>query len=174
MVTTWQLALGIGVGLLGAFFAARVFRALRRAQARKYQPDRATKFRCSDGHVVRSKGEALVDEFFARRGIAHVYEQTIRVKGHPVKYDWYLPDHDVYVEYWGYHGKAYFQRKREKLRLYRRGHLALLSIEDKDLEDVARGLPAKLAELGVPLPDSPRPTGFCPHCGHALDDRFRA
>ena len=88
---------------------------------KKYLPQRATSFKCLDDHIVKSKGELIIDNHLYRLGLEHEYESTIKVRGHPIKYDWYLPKYDVYIEYWGYFGKDYMKRKAEKLVLYRKG-----------------------------------------------------
>jgi ABC-type antimicrobial peptide transport system permease subunit len=54
---------------------------------KKYIPKIATSFKCLDGHVVRSKGELVIDNHLHRLGIEHEYENTIRVRGHPIKYN---------------------------------------------------------------------------------------
>ncbi len=62
-------------------------------------------YKCIDGHVVKSKGELIIDNFLHLNGIEHEYEKKIKVKGNPIKCDWYLPEHEIYMEYWGFFGK---------------------------------------------------------------------
>lgn len=132
--------------------------------------DRATSYTCNDGHVVRSRGEALIDNWLCKFGIAHDYEKTISLGGNPVKYDWYLTDIDVFAEYWGYHGKNYQERRKEKERLYALHGKRLLSIEDKDLENVNVTLKRKLSDLaGETLFSKP---ARCFNCGVTLDERY--
>ncbi|TXT66829.1 MAG: hypothetical protein BAJALOKI3v1_10100 [Promethearchaeota archaeon] len=137
----------------------------------KYTPQRATSFRCLDGHITRSKAELIIDNHLTRLNIKHEYEDMIRIAGHTIKYDWYLPDHDIYIEYWGYFGKDYFSRKREKLKLYQKGGLNLISIEDWMLEDIYTHLEEKLTKI-ISLETLTLITKFCPNCGENLDDRF--
>ena len=66
---------------------------------KKYIPKIATSFKCLDGHVVKSKGELIIDNHLHRLGIEHEYENTIRVRGHPIKYDWFLPKYKIHIEY---------------------------------------------------------------------------
>ena len=101
---------------------------VRKFYKKKYQPQRATSFKCLDGHIVRSKGELIIDNHLYRLGFEHEYENTIRIRGKPLKYDWYLSDYKIYMEYWGYYGKNYMKRKAEKLQMYRKGNLKLISI----------------------------------------------
>lgn len=94
------------------------------------------KYTCLDGHVVRSKGELIIDNYLHLLKIDHKYEKSIHIYGSKIKYDWYLPKYDVYIEYWGYGGKAYEKRKKEKLRLYKKAKLKLISIENYMFYDI--------------------------------------
>lgn len=131
---------------------------------------RAWKYTCNDGHVVRSRGEAMIDNCLHRLGIEHEYEKEILLGGNKVKYDWYLPAHDVYIEYWGYYGKAYKKRRKEKERLYAEHEKKLVSILNKDLGDINESLKAKLLIFldSSDLLWSKR----CFNCGVALDNRY--
>ena len=56
--------------------------------------------------VVRSKAEKMISDFFIRNNITYVYEPEVKGKGTFFDYqigysDFYLPDYDVYVEFWG-------------------------------------------------------------------------
>lgn len=135
---------------------------------KKYIPKIATSFKCLDGHVVKSKGELIIDNHLHRLGIEHEYENTIRVRGHPIKYDWFLPKYKIYIEYWGYFGKNYMNRKEEKLRLYRKGNLKLISIEDIMLKDIYTNLEKELNRF-IKKDTKKR---HCPNCGIELDKRF--
>ena len=70
----------------------------------------------------------------------------------PMWCDWYIPDYDIYVEYWGMMEDARYQRTREeKEREYERLQLKLLSIEREDLDNLEEKLREKFRELGVVL-----------------------
>ena len=135
---------------------------------KKYKPKIATSFKCLDDHIVRSKGELIIDNHLHRLGIEHEYENTIRIRGMPIKYDWYLPKDKIYIEYWGYHGKDYMKRKEEKLRLYRKGKIKLISIEDIMLKDIYTNLEKELNRF-IKKDAIKR---HCPNCGIELDNRF--
>ncbi|TXT59990.1 MAG: hypothetical protein BAJALOKI1v1_1340013 [Promethearchaeota archaeon] len=138
---------------------------------KKYVPKRATIFKCLDGHITRSKGELIIDNHLTRLDIEHEYENTVRVRGKAIKYDWYLPEYNVYIEYWGYFGKDYLERKEEKLKLYKKGHLKLISIEDIMLEDIYQSLESQLSEF-IPSEKLKKDEKHCPNCGELLDSRF--
>ncbi|MGV9172898.1 MAG: hypothetical protein ACOC35_10065 [Promethearchaeia archaeon] len=157
----------LGVFLLLYFTVKKIKGYLKK----RYRPKKATSFKCLDGHVVRSKGELIIDNHLHRLGIEHVYEQTIRVRGRKLKYDWFLPEHEVYIEYWGYYGKNYMTRKEEKLELYEKGGHTLISIENVMFEDIYDQLERKLDEY-INLEKQERKKLHCPNCGKALDKRF--
>ncbi|GAG63726.1 unnamed protein product, partial [marine sediment metagenome] len=138
---------------------------------KKYQPQRATSFKCLDGHIVRSKGELIIDNHLYRLGLEHEYENTIRIRGKPLKYDWYLPDYKAYIEYWGYYGKNYMKRKAEKLQMYRKGNLKLISIEDIMLKDIYSNLEKELSKI-IKIKNLNSEKKHCPNCGMELDKRF--
>lgn len=142
---------------------------LKKLLIKKGKIKRPTSFICLDGHKVRSKGELIIDNHLHRLGIKHIYEETISVRGKRIKYDWYLQDYKVYIEYWGFYGKLYERRKQEKMNLYKKGKLTLISIEDLMLSDIYPNLEnllmkhIKLGKIKVK---------HCPNCGEQLDDRF--
>ena len=58
-----------------------------------------------NGEKVKSRGEKLIADYFHDKNIRYIYEKPARTKGffsrhisHP---DFYLPDYNVHVEYWG-------------------------------------------------------------------------
>ena len=141
---------------------------LKKYFGKKYVPESARSFKCIDGHIVRSKAELIIDNYLYNHGIVHEYEKKIKVHGKPILYDWYLPEFKVYIEYWGFYGKNYMKRKEEKIRLYKKGKLKLISIEDIMFKDIYENL-GKLLIQYKKLNDSKR---HCPNCGTVLDERF--
>lgn len=132
---------------------------------------KASSFKCVDGHVVKSKGELIIDNYLNQHRIEHEYEKTIKVFGNPIKYDWYLPKYEIYIEYWGFFGKEYLKRKEEKINLYRKGKLKLISIEDIMFKDINFNLESELNKyIDLNLTDNVKI--HCPNCGIELDDRF--
>lgn len=150
------------------WFSYTLIQRLLKARRKKYLPKRPTKFKCMDGHVVRSKGELIIDNYLYRNNIEHEYEKTIYVHGKSIKYDFYLPVMDAYIEYWGYFGKDYMQRKAEKMGLYKKGKHELISIEDIMMEDIY----PHLEKLIKKNSKAKAHTKHCPNCGAELDERF--
>ncbi|MCK4383035.1 MAG: hypothetical protein KAW66_07065 [Candidatus Lokiarchaeota archaeon] len=144
---------------------------VRKFYKKKYQPQRATSFKCLDGHIVRSKGELIIDNHLYRLGLEHEYEKTIRIRGKPLKYDWYLPDYKAYIEFWGYYGKNYMKRKAEKLQMYQKGNVKLISIEDIMLKDIYSNLEKELSKI-IKIKKFNTEKKHCPNCGMELDKRF--
>jgi predicted nuclease of restriction endonuclease-like RecB superfamily len=105
-------------------------------------------------------------------GIDHEYENVIEVYGEVMKYDWYLPEYNIYIEYWGYFGKTYMKRKKEKIHLYRKGKLKLISIEDVMFRDIHLNLQKQLTKI-TKKNKIFNDIRHCPNCGLLLDERFK-
>ena len=85
---------------------------------------------CKDSHKVRSYPELIIDNFLHENGINHEVEKSFDFNNKKYKCDFYLPDLNLFIEYWGiYHNENYLKRKEIKLILYKKLKLNLLSIE---------------------------------------------
>ena len=68
------------------------------------------KFTCTDGHIVKSKSEMIIDNWLFDHGISHAYEKKLPIdanEDHDLHPDFCLPGYkddpdDIYIEYWGY------------------------------------------------------------------------
>lgn len=106
------------------------------------------------GEIVRSKAEKQVADYLHDKEIEYIYEQTIEVgrQKHKIKYDFYLPHDDTYVEYWGLEkaekeiSEKYTARKEEKIHLYNKYNLKLVSLYPEDLSNLDTIFPSKLSE----------------------------
>lgn len=89
------------------------------------------------GTIYKSRAETRIAMFLEKNNIKFIYEFPI--KKTPFKTDFYLVDHDVYVEYWGLldlpnrDGEEYRNNHTRKLRIYQTLNLHLISIYPKDL-----------------------------------------
>jgi hypothetical protein len=146
-------------------------------RSKKDYPDskRIRLFKCLDGHIVKSKGELIIDNYLTILGLDHLYEKTIQIKGNNVKYDWYLPENDIYIEYWGYSGQKYNKRKKEKLKLYKIANKKLISIENMMFDDIYSNMDKMLKKFITPT-DSKKIfiPKYCNYCGMELDNRFQS
>ena len=117
------------------------------------------------GEVVKSNSERVIADYFSRRGIRYVYEQPamgrwgFRKISRP---DFYLPDYNVYVEYWGlvnlpdnFARLRYEQSMRWKLVQYRRNGIRFVSLYPNDLNnlDAAFRPRLKLSVVSCPTGD---------------------
>ena len=146
------------------YFILKIKKALKKVEKRK----KPFSFKCIDGHIVKSKGELIIDNQLYRLAIQHEYESIIKIHGNRIKTDWYLPKFNIYIEYWGYYGKDYEKRKEEKIILYQKGKIKLISIEDIMFTDIYANLDNEL-ERFLPLQMVKK---HCSNCGAELDDRY--
>jgi len=156
------------VFLIILVFFYYLIKKLRIIFKKSYQSETPSSFKCLDGHIVRSKGELIIDNFLYNNNIQHEYEKIIKVRGKPIKCDWYLPKLDIYIEYCGYFGKDYMKRKEEKIKLYKQGKLTLLSIENIMFKDIYLNL-KEYFDGSIKMDIGKK---HCPYCGVELDDRF--
>jgi len=121
-------------------------------------------------HIFRRKGISLSENaVVTRKGEEGKWEisdygnnetYSIEKKGRKLKVykksripmwcDWYLPDYDIYVEYWGMMEDVRYERRREKKEEeYERLKFKLLSVKSEDLNNLDEKLRKKFRELGV-------------------------
>ena len=77
-------------------------------------------YRCKDGHQVRSKAEREIDNFLFENQISHIYEQKYE---HPITKEWalpdfYLPNYNLYIEYFGLTTPEYLFKREQKIKMY--------------------------------------------------------
>ena len=77
-------------------------------------------FRCKDGDYVRSKAEREIDDFFYDNRIWHIYEQEYKhpITGRTAEPDFYLPDYNLYIEYFGSSDSDYLKKRDLKIEMY--------------------------------------------------------
>lgn len=86
----------------------------RRSKRRK----RKTKFKSSDHHIVKSRGELIVDKYLHRLNIKHIYEPRSS------EYGGYIPDwvteNGYVIEYFGIKNnyRNYNQKTIEKIKFF--------------------------------------------------------
>lgn len=105
---------------------------------------------CEDGHYVRSYSEMLIDNWLYNRGILHAYEKSVFMPSDPeavVLSDFYLPDGDVYIEFWGLNDdEKYLARKEKKMKLYEENNIKVIHLEEKHIKRLNDTMPRKLHE----------------------------
>ncbi|MEH6457616.1 MAG: hypothetical protein V7749_14910 [Cocleimonas sp.] len=113
------------------------------------------KYRATDGHMTRSKAEALIDNWLYMLEIAHAYERKLPLE-EEMYASFYIPHGKVYIEYFGCdnddaygYDKNCQRRKQEKLDIYEKYALNLIELEDKDIDNLDNVLPKMLLKFGV-------------------------
>lgn len=105
----------------------------------------------ADGTFVQSGGERMIAEWLAAQGIVYRYDERMRIiDGYAIRADFYLPEFDVYIEYWGMDTIDYKIGMLKKLKLYQQQGKRMVSLyrEDKrNLDGVLRGKLAKSLSL---------------------------
>ena len=142
-------------------------------QAKQYGAPSTTK----RGEAVRSRSEQRIADYFAENGIRYIYEwgaQTDallfkRTFAHP---DFYLPDYNVYVEFWGLAevSKEYRHNMKFKMAQYHKNHIRFISLYPDNLLNLDWIFRAKFREvMGTDLPPKPKPISgkprYCVRCG---------
>ncbi len=107
------------------------------------------KYRATDGHLVRSRAEMLIDNWLYMSGIVHAVERKLPIE-EDVYCDFYIPSQKVYIEFWGMEGKpSYDERKAEKVAIYERYAFHLVELGDEDIANLDDVLPRRLIKFGV-------------------------
>ncbi len=110
-----------------------------------------------DGTVVQSEGERRIANWLTAHGVTYRYDAKFRIiAGFQIRPDYYLPELDVYVEYWGLDTAEYKMGMYKKQILYQQEGKRLISVFPKDLPALDQLLSAKLRLFGYSLESSAR------------------
>lgn len=105
------------------------------------------------GTLVQSDGEKRIAEWLAAHGISYRYDERYRIlNGHAIRPDFYLPELDVYIEYWGMDTADYKIGMLKKQQLYQQESKRLISIHPPDKLRLDTVLRQKLAFFGYTIP----------------------
>lgn len=94
------------------------------------------------GEEVRSRSEKMIADYFYENRIEYEYEKPVYIKGHSgwkiINPDFYLPEYNVYVEFWGWadNNKKYNQNMKWKMKQYYDNGIIFFSIYPRDLKDL--------------------------------------
>ena len=97
--------------------------------------------KATDGHIVKSRGELIIDNLLYDYRLVHAYERELIVAEATVRPDFYIPPSNgkeaVYIEFWGIHDNSnYLNRKKEKQEIYKAHNKNLINIEEKHLDNI--------------------------------------
>ena len=86
----------------------------------------------------KSKKEVFIANYLDKKGIKYIYEKPVSVGKDVLKPDFYLPEYDVYVEYWGKWSNDFEYRKerRHKKQLYDQYEYNLVELFPDNLESI--------------------------------------
>lgn len=103
--------------------------------------------RASDGTLVQSDGERIIAEWLTARSIRYRYDERIRIiEGYAVRPDFYLPEFDLYIEYWGMDTLDYKIGMLKKQKVYQMTSKKLVSLYAADKPNLAENLKKKLSK----------------------------
>ena len=102
-----------------------------------------------DGTVVQSEGERRIAEWLTAHALTYRYDAKFRILAEfQIRPDFYLPELDVYIEYWGLDTPQYKMSMYKKQTLYQQEGKRLISVYPKDLSALDQLLVAKLRHFG--------------------------
>ncbi|MDZ4198555.1 MAG: hypothetical protein U1E27_04625 [Kiritimatiellia bacterium] len=102
--------------------------------------------RAQDGTLVQSDGERRIAEWLARHRIGYRYDERFRIlDGYAIRPDFYLPEYDVYIEYWGMDTADYKIGMLKKQQLYQQQGKKLISLHWQEKATLEADLEKKLA-----------------------------
>lgn len=101
-----------------------------------------------DGTLVQSEGEKRIADWLTAHGLTYRYDSKFRIIAEfQIRPDFYLPELDVYIEYWGMDTPQYKMSMYKKQLLYQQESKRLISVYPKDLPFLDRLLTEKLRRV---------------------------
>ena len=110
--------------------------------------------RCLDGHWVRSKPEKRIADFCFYNRITYIYELEYHDKYHsyPFYPDFFFPDYNLYLEYFGKNDEKYLKKKYEKIEMFKNDiNINFEYIECKDEKNIETRLKEICRKYNIPL-----------------------
>lgn len=99
----------------------------------------------ADRTAVQSKGEQQIAGWLSAHDIPYRYDDKFQiVHGYAIRPDFYLPQLDVYIEYWGLDTTDYKIGMLKKQKLYQQQGKRLISLYPEDLPHLDEKLTAAL------------------------------
>lgn len=161
----WWLLLANAVAIPLAAGVALLYRQ-RRLQVLQKHPGRASfaehqklhgsTYETMNGETVKSGGERMIADYFYRNKIRYEYEkEAVAASGRLIsRPDFYLPDYDVYVEYWGMADtqdgndrKRYTKGMEWKVARYRENGIKFISIYPREIDRLESVFKKKLKQI---------------------------
>jgi len=127
------------------------------------------------GQTARSKGERMIADYLTHQSIAYHYEATAMTndwfifKSKISRPDFFLPQYNLIVEYWGLIDSPdarlrneYIRKMRWKMAQYRKNNIRFVSLYPSNLYDLDHSFRRKFRE--VMRFDLPTVAQTCPTC----------
>jgi hypothetical protein len=103
--------------------------------------------RAKDGTWVQSDGERRICEILNAEQIRYRYDERFRIlDGYAIRPDFYLPEFDVYIEFWGMDTADYKIGMLKKQQLYQQQGKRLISLYPDDKPQMQERLLGKLTK----------------------------
>jgi len=106
--------------------------------------------RTMDGHYVRSKSEAIIDDWLYMNEIIHSYEKRLPAE-QDLFCDFYLPKGNIYIEHWGLDTEQYQAKKKHKKTIYAEYKLNLIETDEKTIKQIDDFLTKELIKYDITL-----------------------
>ena len=101
------------------------------------------------GTLVQSDGERQIADWLHAQRIAYRYDERMRIiEGYAIRPDFYLPEFDVYIEYWGMDTADYKIGMLKKQQIYQQEGKRLISVYPENRARLDEFLSAHLARYG--------------------------
>ncbi|MDO5302648.1 MAG: hypothetical protein Q4E84_01950 [Clostridia bacterium] len=106
----------------------------------------AAEYRCDNGGYVRSLSELCIANWLYANNIPFDYERAVMFGKTTAHCDFYLPEQNVYIEFWGMtNDENYIQYEQWKKPLYAKYGYKLVSLYPDDLKNLRDQFFRKLA-----------------------------
>lgn len=90
-----------------------------------------------NGETVKSKKEKVIADYLHSQNISYVYEKTLNLDWKIIHPDFYLPQYNIYLEFWWLiKDKEYEHIMRFKMALYRNYGVDYISIYPYNIKDL--------------------------------------
>lgn len=160
LLNWWLLVNGaiaaVAIAVLFGRKSRRTVRRTGRTSFSEHQKMHGSTYKTMNGELVKSGGERMIADYLFRNKIRYEYEKlamgsSSRRIGRP---DFYLPDYDIYVEYWGMVAtedgkdrKEYQKGMEWKMANYEEAGIRFISIYPHEIESLDSVFQKKLKEV---------------------------
>ncbi|WP_299177743.1 hypothetical protein [uncultured Neptuniibacter sp.] len=104
---------------------------------------------CCDGHRVNSTAEQKIDNWLYLAGLTHAYQRPLPFDVTLVS-DFYLPQCQLYIEYWGRDNPAAgLSKKMQVKEILAQNQCQVIELDDEDLDNLEEVLPRRLLKFNI-------------------------